>query len=181
MIGCIFYFQRRRGWCWQTTSRCSFRKFNDCSSFTFPSLLPLHTISWFWKWLILLKDAWQFGQVFYICDACCFIYFSNQHLNLSVLGQSGHLYKLFSFHICKCLFISDWCFIALEHFPQMYWPFWILYSFVGFSWGQFLRCLDSCILHLNDALHPIFLQVKYCSNSRRKLNGSIFTVLCLLQ
>ena len=54
------------------------------------------------------------------------------------------------------------------------------FFFVGFSWGQFLRCLDSCILHLKDALHTMFLQVKYRFSSRRKLNGSIFTVLCLL-
>ena len=54
----------------------------------------------------------------------------------------------------------------------------MLYFFVGFSWGQFLKCLDSCILHLNDG--PMFLQLKYYSSSRRKLNGSIFTVLCLL-
>ena len=29
IIGYIFYFQRRRGWCWQTTSQWSFGKFND--------------------------------------------------------------------------------------------------------------------------------------------------------
>ena len=188
----IFYFQRRRGWCWQTTSRCKFANSMielsgnanegvNCSSFIFPSLLPLHTISWFWKWSIVLKDAWQFGQVFDTCDAfvSCF---SNQHLNLAVLGQSGHLYKLFStlfLHICKSLFIFDRYCVALEHFLQTYWPFWILYFSVGFSWGWFLRC-DSCILHLKDALHPMFLQVKYHFNSRRKLNGSIFTILWLL-
>ena len=49
--------------------------------------------------------------------------FSNQHLNLAVLGQSGHLYKLFStlfLHICKSLFIFDRYCVALEHFLQTY-------------------------------------------------------------